>query len=114
MKDFLKKYFLLAAMAAYVFLAIASLAGGENMIKERKKEYERSVQSATEAETPMLYRIGISAGRIAVFSVPDGDIIRRTDAQVSLLPEADRERLERGITVEGRENLRQTLEDICS
>jgi hypothetical protein len=115
MKDFFKRYFLLAAMAAYVFLAVASLVGGELGISERqRRESAEPVVHTEETAPPELYKIGISGGRIAVYSLSDGALLRRTETQASLLPKEDRERLEQGITVEGRRNLRKTLEDICS
>lgn len=58
------------------------------------------------------YIIGISEGRVTVFK--DGEMMLRTDTQLSDLPKSDRVRLEEGIHIDSLKELKERLEDYCS
>ena len=58
------------------------------------------------------YIIGISEGRVAVFK--DGEMMLRTDTQLSDLPKSDRVRLEEGVHIDSLKELKERLEDYCS
>ncbi|WP_405343663.1 BofC C-terminal domain-containing protein [Ruminococcus sp.] len=58
------------------------------------------------------YVIGISQGRVAVFR--EGELVIRTDTQLSDLPKSDRVRLEEGIRIDSLKELKERLQDYCS
>ena len=58
------------------------------------------------------YIIGISEGRVTVFK--DGEMMLRTDTQLSDLPKSDRVRLEEGVHIDSLKELKERLEDYCS
>ena len=71
-----------------------------------------SVGSTTESTAENGYIIGISEGRVTVFK--DGEMMLRTDTQLSDLPKSDRVRLEEGIHVDSLKELKERLEAYCS
>ena len=82
----------------------------------------RIVETTAETETQTVVTEGKKAvyvvkeldGIIAVSDRASGKIITRTETRVALLPRSDRRRLEKGIEVEDKSELRTLLEDICS
>lgn len=76
-----------------------------------------SATAATEEKTipsESGYVVKTVSGRIAVEDASTGEIIKTTDTRVAILPEKDRDELERGITVSDKSELRSVLEDLCS
>ena len=70
------------------------------------------VISTEENNTENGYIIGISEGRVAVFR--EGDLVIRTDTQLSDLPKSDRVKLEEGIKIDSLKELKERLQDYCS
>lgn len=60
------------------------------------------------------YVVKSVGGKIAVEDISTGKIVRTTDTRVADLPEKDRVRLDRGISVKSKSELRSVLEDLCS
>ena len=71
-----------------------------------------TVMSTEESDAENGYIIGISEGRVAVFR--NGDIVIRTDTQLSDLPKSDRVKLEEGIRIDSLKELKARLQDYCS
>ena len=60
------------------------------------------------------YMVKEYKGKIAVFEDGQNKPFRITDIAIKDLPKADKEFLEKGISVSGKEELNQILEDYCS
>lgn len=67
--------------------------------------------SASEGET---YVLRAENGLLAVYVKGDSAPLEVTDTRIDSLPQGDILRLEAGIEVTGKENLRKALEDYCS
>ncbi len=53
-------------------------------------------------------------GRVVVYRPGESEPFMTTDTFTYTLPKSDRQKLERGIIIEGEAALRKTLEDYCS
>ena len=62
----------------------------------------------------LTFLIGIHRGRIAIWHGEDPEPECTLPYSASLLPEADRKALEKGIYIQSREELTQIIEDFCS
>ena len=76
------------------------------------KELSEDVSQEERSDLYDNYLIGVYEDRVAVFS--GGDLMLKTDTQVSSLPKADRKRLELGIQVDSEEELKALMQDYCS
>ncbi|MCD8026703.1 MAG: hypothetical protein LUF33_07205 [Clostridiales bacterium] len=72
------------------------------------------VQAESEAESRTAYVLKAEGGRIVVYVKGDDAPYLTTDTFVSNLPAGDKKRLEEGIEVMGKAQLRSALEDYCS
>ena len=62
----------------------------------------------------LAFLVGIHRGRIAIWSGEDPEPKYTLPYSASLLPEADRKELEKGILIESTQELTRFLEDFCS
>ncbi len=69
-------------------------------------ETESSISAAS-----VTYVVKTFQGKIGVFAGDPDTPIQTLNVEVATLPESDRQALEQGITVEGRDSLRRLLED---
>ncbi len=107
----MKKMILISAVAVIICSVISISASSLTQMKEDAvKEAEKSVVQ----EKPQVYIVREYKGLVAVFT-EDSDMPQRlTDTIVYSLPDYDVEKLQAGITVEGKENLEKLLMDFCS
>lgn len=74
-----------------------------------------AVQSETVSnETKEIFIIKASGNHIVVYKKGESKPYLNTDTLIDSLPKGDIVYLEKGIEVEGRNNLRKALEDYCS
>ncbi|MCH5304288.1 MAG: hypothetical protein J1E41_05440 [Ruminococcus sp.] len=112
----MKKLILITGILVYTFFAVAMIAdAGKGEKSSEQVQFETfSTEVVTEIEPQELYVVKSDEGRIAVLDAKTGEIIKKTDTIVSILPEEDRRMLNEGIKVESDEKLRLLLEDFCS
>lgn len=72
------------------------------------------ITEATEPFTEPVYILKSENDKIVVYDKYSGASQIIEDSAVSVLPESDREQLERGIKVVGEKNKRRLIEDFCS
>lgn len=65
-------------------------------------------------EQNQVYIIKAEDGRLTVYKKGESSPYLQTDASVQALPKGDILRLEKGVEVTGKENLKKYLEDYCS
>ncbi len=112
----MKRLILITAIAVYSLFAVAMLAEynhKENPVVISLNE-TLSSQPSLKPEARELYVIKEDGGRVAVADGATGEVLKKTDTLVSILPEKDRDRLKKGIKVESKNELRLLLEDFCS
>lgn len=112
----MKKLILITGIVLYSLFAVAMLADSDKrneLVNELVKE-TYSVERITESDIKELYVLKAYDGRIAVADGATGEIIKKTDTLVSILPKKDRNMLKKGIKVNSDEELRLLLEDFCS
>lgn len=112
----MKKLILITGIVVYSLFAVAMVAesGDKGKPAARVLAETISFETTSETEKPYPYILRASDGRIAVFDNKSGKIVRKTDTLISILPEGDREMLEKGIKVRSEKELKRLLEDFCS
>lgn len=112
----MKKLILITGIVVYSLFAVAMVAESGNPGKPAAQVLAETIsfETASETENPYLYEIKSSDGKVAVFDNKSGEIIRKTDTLISILPEGDREMLKKGIKVRSDKELKRLLEDFCS
>lgn len=112
----MKKLILITGIVVYSLFAVAMVAESGKSGKPAAQVLAETIsfETASETENPYLYEIKSSDGKVAVFDNKSGEIIRKTDTLISILPEGDREMLKKGIKVRSDKELKRLLEDFCS
>ena len=112
----MKKLILISGILVYSLFAVAMIADASkgNKTSEQVQFETYATETVTEIEPKELYVLKSNEGRIVVVDAKSGEIIKKTDTLVSILPEQDRRMLNKGIKVESDEELRLLLEDFCS
>jgi hypothetical protein len=112
----MKKLILITGIVVYSLFAVAMVAESGKPGKPAAQVLAETIsfETASETENPYLYEIKSSDGKVAVFDNKSGEIIRKTDTLISILPEGDREMLKKGIKVRSDKELKRLLEDFCS
>ncbi len=116
MRKTVRKTVLPLVICAYLVLALSSMIfAGERKETLPVREINSTAPStASESRKPVGYLLTEKGGRLVVKDENTGEIIRKTDTLVSILPEKDRKMLEKGIRAETAGELRRLLEDFCS
>lgn len=110
-KNMTKRIFLtmFAALVASGFIIICTL--GQN--NHRRRTDTKAAAAATEQHQP-LYTVIERDGRAAVLRRGSEKPLRYVEADVSLMPELDREQLKAGIGFDSESELERYLQDITS
>lgn len=75
---------------------------------------EATQTSEYKADESEVYVLKAENGRLAVYIKGESTPYMITDTLIDTLPQSDILRLEKGIEVSGKDNLRKSLEDYCS
>lgn len=112
----MKKLIAITAVILFGCLFVSSFSatqvtqnGTEQTVTYNEKETADEID-----EQNQVYIIKAEDGKIAVYKKGDTAPYIQTDTFVRSLPKGDIMRLEKGIEVTGRENLKKYLEDYCS
>lgn len=110
---------LIAITAVILFGCL--FAGSFSATKDAQNKTEQTVIYYNEKETTgktdeenQVYIIKAEDGKLTVYEKGGTSPYMQTDTYINTLPKGDILRLEKGIEVTGRENLKKYLEDYCS
>lgn len=112
----LVKITLLCIMGIYLMFGFAAIVNASfSYTQNQTVSISATAPDESESTTADLgYIVKTVRGRVAVEDVDTGKIIKITDTRTAILPEKDRNALEKGITVSDKSELRSVLEDLCS
>lgn len=110
---FMRKLVLITGVVVYVLFVVSTFIaiGTEGKMSVLDTAAPQSV--TTESLQQQTYTVKNIDGKITVLN-SENNIIKTTDTLVALLPISDQTRLNKGIQVNGENELRTLLEDFCS
>lgn len=110
----MKKLILITGAVIYLMLAVSVFVSARIEGNSGNMQfYADSGEGLNTENEDYLYMVTVSDGVIVVKNRED-EVVNKTDVFVSVLPQQDRENLEKGIKVYDEKQLRALLEDFCS
>lgn len=97
-----------------LFISTFSATQGGESSTEQTIIYNEKETDEQSDEQNQVYIIKAENGRLTVYIKGESTPYLQTDASVQALPKGDILRLEKGVEVTGKENLKKYLEDYCS
>jgi hypothetical protein len=99
-----------AILISCLFVSVYATPSAVAQTSQTVDEYD----AVNQAEQDVVYILKAESGKLVVYVKGESSPCLETNTYVSNLPKSDILRLEKGIEISGKENLRKSLEDYCS
>jgi hypothetical protein len=110
----MKRLVILTGIIVYILFAISAFIAIASEETEDYTQLATATEAVTQYSSEDIFLVKNQEGKVVVLNNETKEIIEKTDTQVSLLPKTDQKKLEDGIVVQGKKELRKILEDLCS
>ncbi len=111
----MKKLILFTSIIVYVLFAVSVFLDRPERVEVPAVAEVIATETSEPDEIPeTLYIVREKDGRVAVEDSRTGELVKKTDTLVSVLPKSDRKQLEKGIAAYSEREVRTILEDLCS
>lgn len=108
----MKKLILITGIILISYVVLTAVITSNAAKTKDVQETQAQTTVTQSAVEPTVYIVKSEDNRVVVYL--NGVLYLKTDALVSNLPKSDKNRLEEGIVIKSKEELKSILEDYCS